>query len=677
MSDKKRLSEQVKQNGLKWLAAAVILVGFACALWVNFGVRAPIEAGDRTIGLIVDYDELRRLAEGSHGVEFADLLRDAYSAGATGLAIRERILSDWEIAGDVSVFSGGQLKFQLEAKYGESFANSTGGMEIVPSMTYVLTKDPLVFDQILTALESKGRFPESFEVEGYRCIAAQLHSSERANLGLGFPLAQLEEAAAAGLEIIPRLRSWMPATEEGIVEAFRWVAMIPNLVGVGFNDLMLPGDGTQPEVLDAIAAEVVALGVPLVTFEFYDQGGMPDLVARLDNYLIRAHAISETEIRNYTIFQKAMDRYSLAVSERNIRYIFLRFYNLASPAASMESNIELITQVRDGLLTTGLSMGSPEPLPNFKIGGAPMFLLGASVIAAGGWVLALALSPFFKKKWHLPYGILVAFGFVVWAGLLYAAPAMSRKLLALASAVVFSSLGALLVITFEPKNRVIESRSMKLVRAVGQFLVVSVLSFAGAMITSALLADLSYMLKMNSFVGVKVSHVIPLVLVPLILLLRDMDWLGVISKIAKSNFKVWQLVVSLIILAGLVLYVIRTGSDSPAMVSSLETRIRQILDNILGVRPRTKELLVGHPMMLILLYYGYRYTMIPVLVIGIIGQISIINTYTHIHTPLMISVQRSAHGLWIGTLIGIAAIIVLELIIPQIRKVYEKYAKPA
>ena len=706
MSDKKQFSGGVRHSGLTWLAAALILAGFICSLCVNFGIRAPVEAKDDTIGLVVDYDELKRLADGSNGIEFSDMLRKAALAGATGLAIRERILSDWEIAGDVTVISGGQLKFQLETKYGASHGGTVAGVAIVPGKTYILTKDPLVFEQLFSLMDAKKRYPESFELEGYMGIAAQLHSSERATLGLGFPLAQLEEAAAAGFEIIPRLRSWQPTTEESLAEAFRWTAKIPNLVGVGFNDTSVPGGGTEVDVQDMLADKVKELGKPLVSFEFYDQIGMPGLMMRLDNNLLRAHAIAENEIRNYTNFQDAMDRYSLAVSERNIRYIFLRFYGLENPAASTQSNLDLITNVRDGLLATGLKMGSPKPITDFQVSKILIFLLGTGVIAAGAWLLALALAPFIRspenepgvtgksrrpgssenepgvtgrsrrpeKKWLVLYSLLVVLAFIVWAGLMYAAPTMSRKLLALISAVVFSSLGVLLVIAHGPKNRAAEPRGRHLLRAVIQFLIVSVFSFIGAMITSALLADPSFMLKMNSFIGVKVSHVIPLVLTACILLLRDRDWFGVVSGIAKSTIKVWQLVIGLVILAGLVFYVIRTGSDNPDMVTGFELRVRQLLDNFLGVRPRTKEFLIGHPLMLILMYFGYRYTMLPVMIIGVIGQVSIINTYTHIHTPLLISLQRSAHGLWMGIVIGIAAIIILEWLIGRIRKAIRKYA---
>jgi hypothetical protein len=116
-------------------------------------------------------------------------------------------------------------------------------------------------------------------------------------------------------------------------------------------------------------------------------------------------------------------------------------------------------------------------------------------------------------------------------------------------------------------------------------------------------------------------------------------------------------------MAGLAVYIIRTGNDNLGVVSDLEARVRQYLGHVLTVRPRTKEFLIGHPAMLVLLYYGYRYEMLPILLVGTIGQISLINTYAHIHTPLITSILRSMHGLWIGILIGVAAIAAISALL--------------
>ena len=657
----------LRQNGLKLFAIVVLLAAFASSLWINFGLRASREAKDKTIGLLVDYDELKRIADGSYDIEFPDMLRKAALAGATGLVVRERILSDWEIAGDILVFTGGQLGFQLENQYGGSAGDTISGISIIPGKTYILTRDPIIYDQIFSLLEVKRRHPEHFEYQDYMGIATNLQSSERANLGLGFPLLQLQQAAAEGFQIIPRLRNWAPVSGESLQEVMRCVSMIPNLAGIGFNDQSLPGDISNPLLLDRYEEAMKPLNKPLISFEFYDQTGFPSLAARLDNNLIRAHAIAENELQKYTDFDDAMDRYSLAATERNIRYIYLRFQGLIDPAAVMESNMELIKKVREGLTDDGLQVGNPKPIPAFTIPFAPLFLLGAGVIAAGGWLLALVCETFSgKRRWRVLFIIMMVLVLCAWCGGLVVMPVLARKLFAMAGAVFFPSLGVVLLLKREYPA---QGRAKRLFRAVIQLLAVSAFSLMGAMIMSALLGEPAFMLKVNGFMGVKVAHIVPLAIVPLILWLHEKDWYGLLSGTVKSSVKLWQLGVCFILVAGVTLYLLRTGNDSPEAVFGIELKARQMLDNLLGVRPRTTEFLIGHPMMLVLLYYGYRFNMFPVLMLGSMGQISLINTYAHIHTPLMISLQRSGHGLWSGMLIGVITIVILELILHRLHTV--------
>ncbi|MBC7345398.1 MAG: hypothetical protein H5U03_08285, partial [Clostridia bacterium] len=103
----------------------------------------------------------------------------------------------------------------------------------------------------------------------------------------------------------------------------------------------------------------------------------------------------------------------------------------------------------------------------------------------------------------------------------------------------------------------------------------------------------------------------------------------------------------------------RTGNVT-AGVSGIELQMRQVLDAVLGVRPRTKEFLIGHPFMLLTLYLGYRYRYLPLLLLGSIGQVSLMNTFAHIHTPLTISLARTFNGLWLGILVGLVLIALLE-----------------
>jgi len=553
-------------------------------------------------------------------------------------------------------------------------------MEIRPEKTYILTKDPLVYDQIFSQLDAKRRYPEPFELNGYMGIATTLHSAERITLGLGFPLAQLEEAAAQGYQVIPRIRNWEPVRQANLEEVARWVGKIPGLTAIGFNDQTVPGNGTDPIIQDRLAEALAPLGKPLASFEFYDQTGLQGIASRLGNELFRVHAISENELMKYTDFQDAADRYTLAAAERNIRYIYLRFQNLINPAASMLENMALIEFVRDELQAEGLVIGDPELIPPYSIPLPLLIILGAGVIAAAGWLFALAAEPFFaKKKWRILYAALLALALAAWVAGLVLAPVLARKLFAFAGATVFPCLGIVLLLqrqgAFLPRARA--PAPVALLKAAAALVVMSVFTLAGAMIMSALLAEPIFMLKLDGFVGVKAAHILPLALVPFVLWLREEDWYGLLSGTVKSSVRFWQLGICLVLLAALAVYILRTGNDSPDAVFDLELTMRQMLHNLLGVRPRTAEFLIGHPLMLVLLYFGYRFNMFPVLMVGIMGQVSLMNTYAHVHTPLLISLMRSGNGLWLGIVVGAIIIAVVELMLRLVRKAGERRAASA
>ena len=122
------------------------------------------------------------------------------------------------------------------------------------------------------------------------------------------------------------------------------------------------------------------------------------------------------------------------------------------------------------------------------------------------------------------------------------------------------------------------------------------------------------------------------------------------------------MVLGILAVAGLV-YISRTGNES-AFVSGFELQLRTALDQLLGVRPRTKEFLIGHPLMLVALYYGFRYRYgVGILALGMIGQVSLVNTFAHIHTPIIISLIRTGYGLLFGLIVGVGLIWAIRLML--------------
>lgn len=59
----------------------------------------------------------------------------------------------------------------------------------------------------------------------------------------------------------------------------------------------------------------------------------------------------------------------------------------------------------------------------------------------------------------------------------------------------------------------------------------------------------------------------------------------------------------------------------------------------------------------------------------VIGQVSLVNTYAHIHTPLLIALQRSLNGLILGIVVAVIAVLLVKLGIRIFRWATDKLAE--
>jgi len=123
------------------------------------------------------------------------------------------------------------------------------------------------------------------------------------------------------------------------------------------------------------------------------------------------------------------------------------------------------------------------------------------------------------------------------------------------------------------------------------------MSLSGAILTVGLLADTGYMLKLDMFSGVKAAHILPLLILTVVFYLCFISSpvpVGLrLKKLFDAALPVKWAVIGLILLGLGVIYISRTGNEAVLITSSLELKVRTLLDLILGVRPRTKEFLLG------------------------------------------------------------------------------------
>lgn len=188
------------------------------------------------------------------------------------------------------------------------------------------------------------------------------------------------------------------------------------------------------------------------------------------------------------------------------------------------------------------------------------------------------------------------------------------------------------------------------------FLLLTLFSLSAGILVSTLLSGNEFFLKLDEFRGTKFALVLPILCATVYLYWGK--WRKIYRQEVHYNFLLILIILGLIFL----IYIMRS-SNQPLFYSTLEEKLRNFVENLFKVRPRIKEFLFGHPL-LILGFYLYQRQVKhpnvpdyrPFLILGLIGQVSIVNTFVHLHIPLYISFLRTLYGLFLGSICGLALV---------------------
>jgi hypothetical protein len=239
-----------------------------------------------------------------------------------------------------------------------------------------------------------------------------------------------------------------------------------------------------------------------------------------------------------------------------------------------------------------------------------------------------------------------------------------RKLVAFGAAVMFPTVG-LIMLPALLGERVREGASglAFLTRLLGLIIFPFGWSLMGALHIVGLLAGTSFLVKAEQFAGIKAAHVLPLLMVGVFYAAYAVGSWDFWRRWLPQPIFWWQAGVALLVLLALVLMLVRTGNEAPGAVSEWELRARALLENLMNVRPRTKEFLIGHPVLVVAvaMLMANRRSWLPLLMLlGAIGQVSVVNTFCHLHSPLVVSLLRVAWGAGIGIALGLLLVLILR-----------------
>jgi len=361
---------------------------------------------------------------------------------------------------------------------------------------------------------------------------------------------------------------------------------------------------------------------------------------------------------------QARDKFVLAAHERNVRILYVRpFLSTSAGVDPIQANLEYVGSIADELTRSGYKLGKAAPLPVVGTP-APWFALAALGALAAG---ALAAA---ETGGALGYSVRPAWLYAgVAAGLAITLATMAlhhvtlwRELVALLAALAFPILAMLWFVPGArretwPANVRLGGGAV-LARSLAGLWGMSAASALGGFMVAALLAEWSFMMEARLFLGVKVLIVLPVVIVGLAVAAAQAGPEGVWPRVREWLRQPLRLEygILLIVIGGAALFALgRTGNTGLPALGGLEVKVRTVLERLLVARPRTKEFLIGHPAMMLaiaLAYLGARRWVLPLAMAGAVGQTNLVDSFSHIHTPLVYVVERTVYALVIGSVIG-------------------------
>ena len=620
----------------------LLLLGLPSALMLAFG-RYELETANRHVELTLDYLEVQNLSVSS-GTPVPELLTRFKGAGVSGVAISEDLLGD--------LASTGQATYTVRAS-------------ALGPLTVIYLSDAALWERVSKALSSRlpDRYlaydtellPAEFRLQKSRAFVVRAAPATLNLIGLGPSPNSVKLVRDAGLDVVARLQNHPALTTKGIDAA------ISDMREDGITRLISAADEVlgYRGLIPYAAKKITGAGLVFGSIEFAKQRGDARMCKELGAQFIRVHSVPVAEMGTMSPGQ-IIERFARAVKERDIRLCYVRL-----PATSGENplhdNLVFVSAIRAEVEQSGYRMGPAEPFGT-RVRPLPMLILIALSVAAGGILL---LQSLFDMSLPVRYGLLVI-GFVLAAGLAAGAE-IGRQIVALLSALIFPTLAITAVIgryfSSEPNEK------SPLPKTIAMFVGISLITLCGAVFIVGLLADRSYMVKVNQFMGIKAAHLLPILFVILIMaaglpilgkpfaeVRREMS--ENIRRVVNHPLFVWHAIAVVVGMGIIGVALMRTGNDAGVGVSGIELKFRAILDRLLVVRPRTKEFLIGHPALFLgiaLLLTRRRAWGLPLVALGVLGQVSLLNTFCHIHTPLAVSILRAVNGLIIGLLVGVAA----------------------
>lgn len=707
-----------------FVAVIAVSVLVAAIVW---GMRLGVESKSDTVDFIIDFKEASLMAQQSEydvgwwlkefkslGIKSAGLAEESIvSLMEEGYPIEGKLLkdikesADWEA--DYPVEFVDLIKEHSKDDFDVIVVTKSSEMTVFierafterfnPNRRYVYrdendngyflidgTVSDAVYEETYKYLDTKG--------EGFTQIN-DMASSKILYLNLGLLPEKINLIKNSGMTVTPRTIEYAGWNDnrfaQDVVEQYAaydcepeyWI--LAGKVVPGYDD----GDGFITNYLN-ITDTVIGIVEDTTQRQNLDPDGLSAVIEGTNYNTVRAFSVwgyiqNRYQYYGYEGSEEIDNSLFRAVVERNIRLIYYKPMKYTDDSHRYITDPEVyrtsFENLTNRLAGHGISVGEASVIEPFVI---PMLAKVMIAIGAGAGALILLASVFEIRKRYL--WTLFGLGCVGVVAAYFVAPNMAGLLTSCGASVIMPCLAALVMMQQGAELREKLEPASKLTRILPAGMVIlfvgSLISFFGAMMTSAPISGINYMLELDIFRGVKLAQLLPLGFYALLFLMffgyvwgeKKNEKLAIddIQKVLFFNIPVWIILIAGVMGAAGYIYLARTGHETNVSASTIELLARNFLEEVLYARPRTKEFLVAFPAVMLFVYCmvkNYKILSFVFGTAGVIGFTSIVNTFMHIRTPLILGIVRTGYSLLFGIILGIVYILILEGFV----KLYEKW----
>lgn len=691
------------------LLIILIAVGFVFSLFLNFQ-RHTVEQANKTVEMAMEYESIARMAS-AEGIDEKQALRMFKERGVTSLVLFDSTLQKLREKGKVTVVTGsellhsyntGQLRegsWQELAKKGGIKANAayiTGGTSAA-ALEDLKEDLPLRFGKEMVRIVSQE--PLIIELKGDpKLIDAEAYGEQKGMLqmDLGLSSEELLLAKKNGFMVIARPVNYgsgysgfaAPAREQ--IDSFfsridKSGALISAFAGSGRTIL------GNAENLSYVSGELLKRNITLamvenvVQLQFAPMDGLVQMAELMNYRSARTYVIDKAEQKKLKV-SEATRRWALTDEERNVRINYIKtFLTPQDGKTLLQTNLDYAESITKSVEARNLQIGRAGVFDNYK----PNRLLFVPIIfgiMAAGVLYLNQLTDLSKQK---QYWLIAAGGTVFSLIALLTTALLARQVLAIGAATVIPVLSLNYVLNiWDNYHGGVKRLRAVLASATWQLTLAVALSLIGASFVGAILGDIRFMLEIDIYKGVKLTFILPILLMFVLCIRRyslfegDDENKNVLMRLESILSRPLTLkVLFAAAVTGFIAWVFigRSGHTAGVPVPDIEIKLRLFLEEVMYARPREKEFLVGHPAFYLAAFAVYnkfpRLISVAFILGAVIGQGSLVQTFAHMRTPIIMSYVRALDGLVLGAAMGICALTVFALFYPYLETLKRRYLK--